>query len=267
MSKKALLMVHFGTTHDDTRELTINAMNNKFISEFNEFDFYEAYTSRIILKRLKARGIYKKNPLEVLDELYQKNYDEVYIQNSYIIPGMEYENLLEEAKQYTDKFQKIVIGKPLLYLPDDYRKVVDVLKDLVPQTPNSALVFCCHGTNNPIGATYPMLEYIFDEKAYPNVYTVSTITFPLIENVIAKMKREAINNIILTPFMFVAGEHAKNDMSEDFKNEFEENSIRVENIILKGLGEYEGIRNIFLEHLKYAIDNKDYDLAAYKKTI
>jgi len=27
MSKKALFMVHFGTTHNDTRELTIDKMN------------------------------------------------------------------------------------------------------------------------------------------------------------------------------------------------------------------------------------------------
>lgn len=52
----------------------------------------------------------------MLDELYQKNYDEVYIQNSYIIPGMEYENLLEEVKQYTDKISKNCNRKPLFIL-------------------------------------------------------------------------------------------------------------------------------------------------------
>lgn len=41
MSKK-LYLWYILVSHDDTRELTINAMN-KFISEFNEFDFYEAY--------------------------------------------------------------------------------------------------------------------------------------------------------------------------------------------------------------------------------
>lgn len=46
---------HFGTTHDDTRELTINKMNKKFSKKFTDYDFYEAYTSRIILKKLKDR--------------------------------------------------------------------------------------------------------------------------------------------------------------------------------------------------------------------
>ena len=59
MSKKALFMVHFGTTHNDTRELTIDKMNKKFADEFKDYDLFTAYTSRIVLKRLKDRGDWK----------------------------------------------------------------------------------------------------------------------------------------------------------------------------------------------------------------
>ena len=55
--KAALLMVHFGTTHDDTRALTIDAINAKAQAAFPELKFQEAYTSRIIIRRLKERGI------------------------------------------------------------------------------------------------------------------------------------------------------------------------------------------------------------------
>ena len=60
--KAALLMVHFGTTHDDTRALTIDAINAKAREAFPDLEMREAFTSRIIIRRLKARGIEKLAP-------------------------------------------------------------------------------------------------------------------------------------------------------------------------------------------------------------
>lgn len=55
--KAALLMVHFGTTYDNTRALTIDAINLKAKEAFKGMEVREAYTSRIVARRLKARGI------------------------------------------------------------------------------------------------------------------------------------------------------------------------------------------------------------------
>ena len=49
--KAALLMVHFGTTHDDTRTQTIDAINAQARKAFPDLEFREAYTSRIIIPR------------------------------------------------------------------------------------------------------------------------------------------------------------------------------------------------------------------------
>ena len=63
--KAALLMVHFGTTHDDTRALTIDAINQKAKEAFKDVELREAWTSRIVMRRLKARGVEKLNPIEI----------------------------------------------------------------------------------------------------------------------------------------------------------------------------------------------------------
>ena len=55
--KAAVLMVHFGTTYDDARALSIDAINNKAKKEFKGVDVKEAFTSRIVMRRLKERGI------------------------------------------------------------------------------------------------------------------------------------------------------------------------------------------------------------------
>ena len=265
-NKNALFMVHFGTTHDDTRELTINAMNKKFQEEFKEYDFFEAYTSRIILKKLKDRDFIKEHPLKALENIVEKGYENIIVQSSHVIPGIEYENLLQELAQFSEKFKSIKVGKPLLYNVNDYKKIVEALaEDYVPKNKKEALVLVCHGTDSPVGASYAMIEYVFDEYGYENVYVVSTKEYPLMDTLIKKLKKDGIEEITMAPFMFVAGEHAKNDMAVDFKEELEEEGFKVNKVILKGLGEFETILNIFLEHLKAAIEDKGESLADFKK--
>lgn len=265
-NKNALFMVHFGTTHDDTRELTINAMNKKFQEEFKEYDFFEAYTSRIILKKLKDRDFIKEHPLKALENMVEKGYENIIVQSSHVIPGIEYENLLQELAQFSEKFKSIKVGKPLLYNVNDYKKIVEALaEDYVPKNKKEALVLVCHGTDSPVGASYAMIEYVFDEYGYENVYVVSTKEYPLMDTLIKKLKKDGIEEITMAPFMFVAGEHAKNDMAVDFKEELEEEGFKVNKVILKGLGEFETILNIFLEHLKAAIEDKGESLADFKK--
>lgn len=264
--KNALFMVHFGTTHDDTRELTIDKMNKKFSLEFKDYDMYEAYTSRIILKKLKDRNIKKEDPLKVLAKLAEQGYENLIVQPSYIIPGIEYENLLDELKSYEHRFKTIKIGKPLLYNVEDYRKIVEALQDeYVPQNKKEALVLVCHGTDSPVGAAYAMIEYVFDEYGHENVYVVSTKEYPLMDVLIKKLKKDGIEEVTMAPFMFVAGEHAKNDMAIDYKEELEENGIKVNRVILKGLGEFEAIQNIFLAHLNTALKEKKSSIGDFKK--
>lgn len=58
--------------------------------------------------------------------------------------------------------------------------------------------------------------------------------------------------------MTVAGDHANNDMAGDedgsWKKTFEDAGYEV-NCVVKGLGEMEGIQDIFVEHAKAAVEN------------
>ncbi len=62
----------------------------------------------------------------------------------------------------------------------------------------------------------------------------------------------------LAPFMVVAGDHAMNDMAGDdpdsWRCQFEKAGFPVE-CHLKGLGEYEGIRQLYLKHVQAAMES------------
>lgn len=251
--KAALLMVHFGTTHDDTRELTINAINQKAQAMFPNLDMREAYTSRIIIHRLKQRGMEKLTPLEMLKQLHKDGYTHVIIQSSNIIDGIEMESLRQDVHEVEKDFKEIRIGKPLLYGKEDYEQVIDAL---IPSLPTEgAIVLVGHGTYTPITAAYTMVDYMLKAKGYTHAHVGTIEGYPAFEDALRMLKAGQEKTVTLVPFMFVAGEHAKNDIAVDWKNDLEAEGYTV-NVYAKGLGENPAIQDLFIERIKFATTHK-----------
>lgn len=82
-------------------------------------------------------------------------------------------------------------------------------------------------------------------------YHVGTIEgYPTMDDVIRELEANKAKEITLVPFMFVAGDHAKNDIAGDWKDELEKKGYKV-NVLLKGLGEYPAIQELFIQHVKF----------------
>ena len=120
---------------------------------------------------------------------------------------------------------------------------------------DEALVLMGHGTPHHANTVYAALDYMFKDQGYNNVFVGTVEGYPKLSNVIKLIKERSFKKIHLAPLMFVAGDHALNDMSgeeDSWKACFETEGYSVE-CHLKGLGEYEGIRRIILRHLKTAM--------------
>ena len=50
--KKAVLVVSFGTSYKETREKTITACENEIKEAFKDYDFFRAYTSGMIIRKI-----------------------------------------------------------------------------------------------------------------------------------------------------------------------------------------------------------------------
>lgn len=246
--KAAILMVHFGTTHDDTREKTIDALNKRVKEEFPNVDFRNAYTSRIVLKRLKCRGIDIQNPLEALTQLREEGYTHILVQASTVINGVEMESLIKNIDEVRGGFKDIRIGNPLLYTPDDYKAVVKALTSDYSQ--DTAYVWVGHGTYDATTAQYTMVDYVLKSEGHDNCFVGTIEGYPEYDDMLIQLKKSGYKNVTLVPFMFVAGEHAKNDISEDWKESLEKEGFTV-NVDMRGLGENSQIQDIYIEHLKF----------------
>ena len=250
--KKAILVVSFGTSYHETRKKTIEACENKIKESFKDYDFYRAFTSGMIINKLKKRdNMFIDNPSEALEKLYNAGYQEVVVQSLHIICGDEYNKLKDMVVQYEDKFDKISIGRPLLTYIDDYRETVEaVKKDLDKMDIDEAVVFMGHGTEHESHSSYPAIEYMFRDYGI-NAFVGTVEGYPELEQVIKKLKNRNIKTVDLLPFMLVAGDHAINDMASDeedsWKSKLEKEGFKV-NIHLQGLGEYPAIQDKFVNH-------------------
>lgn len=250
--KKAILVVSFGTSYHETRKKTIEPCENKIKESFPGYDFYRAFTSGMIINKLRKRDnmeIY--NPLEVLEQLYKAGYEEVVVQSLHIICGEEYNKLKDMVQEYKDKFERISLGRPLLTYIDDYRETVEAVKqDLEEMDIDEAIVFMGHGTEHESHSSYPAIEYMFRDYGL-NAYVGTVEGYPELEHVIKKLKNKNVKIVDLMPFMLVAGDHAINDMASDeedsWKTILEEEGFKVKTH-LRGLGENPYIQEKFKNH-------------------
>ncbi len=265
--KAAILIVHFGTTHDDTRELTIEALNNQVKQVFPSIEVREAYSSRIVIKRLSERGIYKVNPLEALKQLHTDGYTHILIQSSTVIDGVEMESLYKNVEEVSGLFKDVRIGTPLLYSAQDYEDVIKVLT--AENKKDVAYIWVGHGTYDATTAQYAMLDYMLKAKGHTNCFVGTVEGYPEFDDVLAQLKASGLKEVVLMPFMFVAGEHAKNDIAGDWVENLKKEGLSVtEN--LQGLGENPKIREIYLSHLQFITTHRKIDImekkSIYEKT-
>ncbi len=257
-AKPALLMVHFGTSYDDTRALTIDAINAKAKAEFPELEVREAYTSRIIVVRLARRGIEKLSPLEALIRLRAEGYTHIIVQSTHLLEGVEMESLRADVASVASLFEEVRIGRPLLYSVDDCDGAVEMLAERHAQYAGKKahVVWVGHGTYTPVTSIYSQIDYMLKEKGFEN-YHVGTIEgYPSFDSVVAKLKAAKAKTVTLVPFMFVAGDHARNDIAGEWKEALEEEGFTV-NTHIEGLGQVEEIQNLCIEHIRFALKHRD----------
>ncbi|HIW42002.1 MAG TPA: sirohydrochlorin cobaltochelatase [Candidatus Mediterraneibacter vanvlietii] len=254
--EKGILVVSFGTSHLDTMKKTISVIEQEISERFQEYRVYRAFTSGMIIRKLKrTENLAVDTVQEALNRMKEDGIEDVIVQPTHIINGVEYDRMMKELMENMFLFRRIRVGKPLLSSVDDYKKSIHAVMAETQLEDDEVLVLMGHGTDHHANSAYPTLEYTFHALGYNQVLVGTVESFPELKNVMAKLEISGKKKVVLMPFMLVAGDHAKNDMAgeeDSWKSELEDAGYEVR-VIMKGLGEFEGIRKIFTEHLEEEI--------------
>jgi sirohydrochlorin cobaltochelatase len=255
---KAILVVSFGTSYNDTRAVTIDAIEEAIAKAFPDCKVYRAWTSRKIIAKLKKRdGIHIHTIEEAMITMEADGITDVVVQPTHVINGIENDQMKEEVLAYRDRFHSIRFGAPLLTSDKDQKALVQAIaSEFHELRADEVLVLMGHGTMHEMNSVYETLDCRFKDMGYQNIFLGTVEAYPGIETLLRTVKKLNPVKVTLAPFMIVAGDHAKNDMAGDepksWMNQFKRAGFEVDTV-LKGLGEYEGIRQLLVEHAKRAI--------------
>ncbi|MBS6397437.1 MAG: sirohydrochlorin cobaltochelatase [Clostridiales bacterium] len=253
--KKGLLAVSFGTSVNETREKTIDVIEADLREAFPEYELYRAWTSGMIIRKLQKRdGVHVDTVTEAVKRMLADGVTELIVQPTHVINGVENDRMIQDVLAFQKQFEKISFGNPLLTSEEDSEAVIRALMEEYRELPKEeALVFMGHGTTHYANSIYAALDYKFKDMGYSHVFLGTVEAYPSLETLLKLVRASGVKKVTLAPFMVVAGDHAINDMSsedeESWRSRFEAEGFSV-SCVLKGLGEYPGIRNVYVKHVK-----------------
>lgn len=254
--KPVLLCVSFGTSYNNNRDLSIGSVEKALQAAFPEYEVRRAFTSQIIIDKLKKRdNIVIDNVTEAMDRLVADGVKEVLIQPTHVMSGFEYDDVVKEVSKYKDKFESFKLSPTLVTSDKDLKRFVEVLANETKayNKPDTAVVWMGHGTEHRANALYAKVQKAFTEAGYKNYFVGTVEATPDVNDVLALVKKTKAKKVVLLPLMIVAGDHANNDMAGDeddsWKSIFEKAGYSVE-AVLAGMGQYEGVRQMIVDHAK-----------------
>ena len=261
IGENELLVVSFGTSFNDSRRLTIGAVEAALEAAFPAWSVRRGFTSQIIIDHVLSRdGEVIDNVTQALDRAIDNGVKTLVVPPTHLMNGFEYTDLVDELASYADAFETIAVGEPLLTSDEDFAAVADAIVNATAQYDDgeTAICFMGHGTEADSNGVYAKMQSVLTDKGCANYYVGTVEATPSVEDVLALVQAGNYKKVVLRPLMIVAGDHANNDMAGDdedsWKSVFEAAGFEV-TCVVEGLGQLEAVQDLFIQHAQAAVDS------------
>ena len=191
IGENELMVISFGTSYNDSRRLTIGAVEGAMEEAFPDWSVRRGFTSQIIIDHVKSRdGEVIDNVGEALDRAVANGVKKLVVQPTHLMDGLEYNDVVDEVAQYADAFEQIAIGKPLLTSDEDFKIVMEVITAETAEYDdgNTAICFMGHGTEADSNQVYGKMQELLTGAGYEHYYVGTVEAEPSLDDVLAKVQ-------------------------------------------------------------------------------
>ncbi|MDY6852529.1 MAG: sirohydrochlorin cobaltochelatase, partial [Thermodesulfobacteriota bacterium] len=172
--KDGILLVAFGTSETNAK-VSFDNIHRLAAKRFKSIPIRWAYTSDIIRRKLAKQGTEIDSPMVALAKMHDEGFTHVAVQSLHTIAGAEYDELKDTVSIFqkgSEAFDKIVLGRPLLWSFADMKQVVKAMLKEVPASrkKNEIVVLMGHGSeHHPGDLAYTAAAWMF-QQADPLVF-------------------------------------------------------------------------------------------------
>ncbi len=259
--KPVILVTSFGTSYNDSRHITIGAIEDAIREAYPDYDVRRAFTAQIIIDKLAERdGIIIDNFEQAMDRIVADGVQTLIVQPTHLMAGYEYTDVYNSLQNYADKIDDIVLGDPLLTTDEDYSEVVEAICDATAKYDDgqTAICFMGHGTEAESNEDYAHLQQVLTDAGHTSYFVGTVEATPTFDDVVEAASAAGFKRAVLRPLMVVAGDHANNDMADtddpdSFASKFIAAGFEVE-CVVEGLGQLVAIDDIYVRHVAEAIE-------------
>ena len=191
IGENELLVVSFGTSFNDSRRLTIGAIENALETAFPDYSVRRGFTADIIIDHVKRRDdVLIDNVKASLDRAVANEVKNLVVQPTHLMNGLEYNDIIDEVAQYSDAFEKVAFGEPLLTSDDDFKRVEQAIVDWTAEYDDgkTAICFMGHGTEAESNGVYQKMQDLLIADGYENYFIGTVEAEPSIDTILAKVK-------------------------------------------------------------------------------
>ena len=251
---KALLVVSFGTSVAGVAERTIGAVERALASAFPDRVLYSAWTSRFICAKVEREtGVHHMSVAEACAEIVAAGADDLLVQPTFLMQSHEHALMMEELRAAVAGAagMRVRVGATLLADEGDCARLAAAVGEaLSGVAADEALVLMGHGSDEG-NEVYAAMQEAFARAGRGNAVVGTVEGVPDFSAVRAAIERLAPARVWLAPFMIVAGDHALNDLAgaepDSWKSQLEAAGFPCV-AVLRGLGEYPQVQELFVEH-------------------
>lgn len=256
--KQAILLAAYGAGGVQGTQ-TLQLFEHMVREDFPASSIRWAFTSTVMRSRLAAARKKTDSITKALCRLGFEKYTHVTVQSLHMIPGQEYEAMLDEIGEAASGGapSSVSVGTPLLHRQCDIEAAARVILGLLPKErqPDEAVIWVGHGSEHEGGGAYDRLTEAV-QKLDANIF-VGTLAGGEqgAEAHLPLLKERGISLAWLMPLLSVVGKHASDDIAgegpESWRGVLESDGVKCRGV-MRGAIEYLGFADIWLTHLKEA---------------